>query len=110
MYVDFNYRVNENFVSHRTLLVVNLHLQCYPTPLFVYDLDALDDVSIDCFIAKVAMAHGGPELGFWVKTLISATAGIGRVSKLQQCFIKLLGVYCEKIFCWNPVEHLCFVA
>ena len=105
MYVDFNYRVNENFVSHRTLLmktwfysitrnVVNVHLQCYPTPLFVYDLDALDDVSIDCFIAKVAMAHGGPELGFWVKTLISATAGIARVYKLHGSFIILLGVYC----------------
>ena len=47
-------------------------------------------------------------LGNSSKTLISATAGIGRLYKLQGFFIILLGVYCEIFFWWNPVEHLFF--
>ena len=37
--------------------------------------------------------------------LISATAGIGRLYKLPQCFIILLGVYGEKIFWVHLGEH-----
>ena len=41
------------------------------------------------------MAHSGPELGESTKPPINATAGIGRLYKIQGSFIILLGVYCE---------------
>ena len=43
------------------------------------------------------------------KTPITSTALICILYKLQGSFIILLGVYCEKFFWWNPVEHLFFV-
>ena len=43
---------------------------------------------------------------FWVKTPITSRALICSLYKLQGSFIILLGVYCEKFFWWNPVEHL----
>ena len=49
--------------------------------------------------------HSDLKLGNFTKNLITATAGIGRVYKLQQCFIILLGVYCETFFWVHLGEH-----
>ena len=65
--------------------------------------------SAKVFIAGVLPVHSGLELAKNPKTPITSTALICTLYKLQGSFIILLGVYCDKIFWWNPVEHLFFV-
>ena len=48
-----------------------------------YDQESSVVISLNSFL-HLLLAHSGPELGKKPKTLISATAGIGMVYKLQE--------------------------